>query len=37
MTPMTLLAEAPVERLGQSLDYEQARKCDVVVDAWIPD
>ncbi len=35
MTPMTLLAESP--RLGQSLDYEKARKCDAAVDVWIPD
>ncbi|MFN7357013.1 MAG: RelA/SpoT family protein, partial [Pseudanabaena sp.] len=37
MTPMTLLAEAPVERLGQSLDYEKARNCNELVGAWIPE
>jgi GTP pyrophosphokinase len=41
MTPMTLLAEAPVERLGHPIDDEIAcvnvRECNAVVDAWIPD
>ena len=37
MTPMTLLAEAPVDHLDHSLDYEKAQKCIEVVDACIPD
>ena len=39
MTPMTLLAEAPVERLGQPIDglvdYENVRDCGA--DIWIPE
>ena len=45
MTPMTLLAEAPVERLGHpidgeidcEIDSENGRECNALVDAWIPD
>ncbi len=37
MTPMTLLAEAPVDCLELSLDDEKAQKCMTVVDACIPD
>ena len=41
MTPMTLLAEAPVERLGHpivgEIDCENFQECNTVVDAWIPD
>ena len=37
MTPMTLLAKAPVDCLELSLDDEKAQKCMTVVDACIPD
>ena len=37
MTPMTLLAKAPVDCLELSLDDEKAQKCMKVVDACIPD
>ncbi|MBD2187925.1 RelA/SpoT family protein [Pseudanabaena mucicola] len=41
MTPITLLAEAPVEHLGNPVDVEvdseQVGECNAVVDAWIPD
>ena len=41
MTPMTLLAEAPVEHLGHlidgEIDCENLQKCNAVVDVWIPD
>ena len=41
MTPITLLAEAPVERLGNpvdvELDSEQVGECNAGVHAWFPD
>ena len=44
MTPMTLLAEAPVLRLGQPVKYEpeyqscnKAQECRAAVDEYIPD
>lgn len=37
MTPMTLLAEAPVNHSENALDDDKVQECRVVVDTYIPD